>query len=101
MEPDKDQLIEEKKKIRSDKERAAFFETMMQTPGWELYVKLLNHHIQQRMEALIQPTPSLGEMAAEHNKGTVFGLTLARDLPRGTVEAAKTSGPATDEDDNE
>ena len=101
MEQDKDRLIEEKKKLHADRKRAQLFEGMMAHPGWQLYVALLNYHIGTRMEALIQPTPSLGELAAEHNKGAVFGLTLARDLPRGTVEAAKTSGPATDGEDDE
>lgn len=93
--------LEEIKKRKEDRERAALFEAMLKTPAWEAYEKLLNFHIGQRMASLIEPTLPNGELAAEHNKGTVFALTFARDLPRVTVEAAKTSGPATDGEDDE
>jgi hypothetical protein len=96
------QATEALKQRNSDIRRGRAFADMLNTEGWKEYEKLLNSHISQRMEQLITPTPPMGELGAEHNKGAVYALTFARDLPRVTVEAAKElakSGPATDGDD--
>lgn len=104
--PPMTEAMREAQKInRADVERFRAFEVMMKTEGWGLYVELLNHHINARMENYLQPTAPGGRDIEQHNKGTVFGLILARDLPSGTVTsmqeaiAASNAGNFPAEDD--
>ena len=73
----------QKKEMRAfnaeDVKRARAFREMMQTEGWGLFRSLLDAWVNERMNSLIGPTPSGGELVAEHAKGTVYGLIMARD----------------------
>lgn len=88
----------QKEQAKFDRERADAFAVMMKTQGWQLYCDLLNKHIATRTAKLFEPTPAGEEYAEQHNKGAVYGLLLARDIPSATVAAMKNSPqPAGDE----
>lgn len=73
-----------------DVKRARAFEAMCNTEGWKMYMELLNSHINDRASKLFQPTAnSLESLAVEHNKGALFGLIQARDLPSVSIAAMK------------
>lgn len=101
---DQQQVTELKKNRAKFKDQAEVFEALLRSPGWAFYEELINSQIARRMEGLINPTPTAGALESEHNKGAVYGLTQARDLPRVTVAAwkefVKSSGPATDGDED-
>jgi hypothetical protein len=73
----------------ADMKRARAFRDMMNTEGWKFYTELLNRHIEVRTQNLFGPTPEGGRDAEQHNKGAVYALILARDLPSVTVSAMK------------
>ena len=72
-----------------DIKRYRAFEAMLKTEGWGFYVELLNYHVNERMKGYLQPTEPGGRDKEQHNKGTVFGLLLARDIPSNTVASMK------------
>lgn len=73
----------------ADIKRGRAFAAMMKTEGWGLYLELLNNLIGTRTQNLFEPTPNGGRDIEQHNKGAVFGLIMARDLPSVTVAAMK------------
>ena len=83
-----DKVIE-LQKTATDIKRARAFEAMVKTEGWHFYTELLTGQINDRMKGILSPTPPGGRDASEHNKGTVFGLLLARDLPSTTIATMK------------
>lgn len=86
---DEAEVREAQRNKKFEKERAEAFEAMLKTPGWTMYQALLNAHVEQRTKNVFGPTPQGQENIAEHNKGVVYGLLFARDLPRTTVESTK------------
>lgn len=94
------ELLESARKAdKIDKERIQFFEAMVKSPGWPIYLELLNLRIQAFADAVLAPAGSVdGAVALEYVKGTMSGLVIARDLPSVIITAMKTSVPATDGD---
>lgn len=84
---------EAKKEIQSinrdDVKRAKAFKDMIKTEGWAYYQGLINTFIEQRMNAVLQPTSDSQQLASEHVKGAVYGLILARDAVQATVDAVQ------------
>ena len=80
---------EARKNLSQDIARARDMEAMMNTEGWKQYCLLLNGQIEQRTASLFTPTPVGGRDAEQHNKGTVYGLLYARDLPVTIVKSMK------------
>lgn len=56
---------------------------------WKVFEDLINAHINNRAQNVWGPTKAGEELVNEHNKGVVFGLLFARDLPAVTVNATK------------
>jgi hypothetical protein len=103
-----DAKTEAQRNRNEDIKRGRALELMMSTEGWRIYDHLINHHISLRTANLFDPTPSGGRDAEQHNKGAIYGLIFARDLPRVTVGAAKelvreanTGDAKSDQPDNE
>lgn len=90
---------EEERKVEFDRERADAFTVMMKTRGWDLYVQLLNAKIAERMANIFNPTEPGKEFAEQHNKGAIYGMLMARDLPSVTVKLASEATPAGGEEE--
>lgn len=83
-----------------DIKRVRAFEAMVATEGWKMYQDLINGNVSERTKDIFSPTPKGEESAAEHNKGAVFGLLYARDLPSVIIAAMKdqrSSDPASED----
>lgn len=65
-----------------DVRRARAFGELSRLEGWQMYVDLLNSYITDRGSQLMEPLDSDPNAAArqEYVKGTMFGLSLARDV---------------------
>lgn len=65
-----------------DRDRASIFEGLVRSPGWILFVELVNEIIEHRGAELLAPSGSIdGVLAGEHLKGSMSGLIMARDMP--------------------
>jgi hypothetical protein len=82
-------IKEAKRTNAEDVTRARDIEAMMNTAGWKAYHSLLNGQVLERTQNLFEPTPDDAVMKSEHNKGVLYGLILARDLPSVIVQTAK------------
>lgn len=80
---------EAKRILREDRELAELFATFPRNEAWKRYQTLLDKMIQKRTGDLFEPILDGQQLAAEHNKGVIYGLILARDLPTATVNAMK------------
>lgn len=90
---------------QKDRERAEGLEMLLKHPAWPLYVELLEAALERRGALLMEPLPA-NELNAversEHNKGAMYGIAFAKDLPRVTVAMAqeqRKSEPASEDDD--
>lgn len=87
-----------------DRERVELFEKMITTPGWEVYIVLLNAKIQMFADQLMNPCGSVDEcVAQEYVKGAMSGLIMARDIPDAIIAAKdqlRTISAEEDEDDD-
>lgn len=98
----REQLVRDAIKANKvDKERAEAFSALVVSEGWKFYTELLNYNIAQRTSTLFEPLKSGERDSSEHNKGAVYALIYARDLPQTIVvameELAKSSSePAGD-----
>lgn len=94
------EIREELRKQKFDRERAEAFGRLVATEAWQWYVELLNNNIGERTAMLLEPVEDGKHLASEHNKGTVYGLIYARDLLPHIIAVAKelkTSDPADEE----
>ena len=89
-----------------DRDRAAVLEGLVRTPGWRIFVELVNEIIEHRGAELLLPAGSIdGVLSGEHLKGSMSGLIMARDLPSviiAQMEAMKSTAQydaSEDEDD--
>ena len=107
---DPQQRIELAKQWRAaqkvDRERAEALSALSRHPGWAVFVSLIDSKLEADGMALLSPLDSMNDIPkAEHLKGTMYGLVLARDLPSFIVESMKAqdaSDPAhTEDDDND
>lgn len=93
----------------TDRHRAQVFKSLVATPGWAEYVKLLDTRIQLFADTMMMPAGSVdGMIALEHVKGTMRGLILARDLPSVIIQAMdqylrdqRAAGPREDDGDDD
>lgn len=86
----------------ADIKRAKAFEVMCNTDGWKMYQDLLNTHINDRVQKLFMPMNNLLMVTeVEHNKGAIFGLIQARDLPGVSIAAMKEIREAANSTDDE
>lgn len=83
------------KVARGDVKRVRAIEDIVRLEGWKYFEELLNHHISKRTQELFEPTPPGGRDAEQHNKGAIWGLIYARDLPRVIIAAFEEERKAT------
>ena len=85
-----------------DVKMAKAFKDMMRHEGFALFQDFLNKKIGERMNTVIGPTQPGAELPAEHTKGTVFGLILARDaiptIVSGYDEFVRSTGDAEEDE---
>lgn len=91
-----------------DRDRAEVLEGLIRTPGWRVFVELVNEIIEHRGAELLAPAGSIdGVLVGEHLKGSMSGLIMARDLPSviiAQMEAMKSPAQydaSEDEDDDD
>lgn len=81
------EIVEAAKLARADLKRARAIQDLLRLDGWKHIEEILNNHISRRTAELFEPTPAGGRDAEQHNKGAIWGLIYARDLPRAIVTA--------------
>lgn len=101
-----DDVKVELRKQKEDKERIGRLQGLLKSPGWSDFQDLMNVHINERAKRIFEPLLSDNlTLLQEHNKGAIYGLIWARDLPSVMItiadEARKSSDPATEELENE
>lgn len=75
---------------KEDRERAALFAVLVNSPGWKAYVLMLERKMQEKADRILQPSRNIdGCVELEYEKGALSGLVIARDLPSVTIAAAK------------
>lgn len=60
--------------------RMRAFEALVATEGWKEYQLLLASHISTRASVAFEPVELANVLKSEHQKGTIYGLILARDI---------------------
>jgi len=77
------------------------FKDLERTEGWKMFITILNTKLNNMGSELLDPLPLEGHNAAarnEHLKGTMYGLTMARDMVSTTIRGMEgvldTSNPA-------
>ena len=87
---------------KEDKEYREACEALSKFPPWLVYRNALNRRIETLGMSVLSPLDSvLGVTKAEYDKGTMYGLILARDLVEVSVQemnaARQTDGEGDDE----
>lgn len=80
-------LKEARRAAKEDLEKVEILGTLIKHSGWDIYIDQLNRMIAERMPTLL--TPTTDSLAGEHNKGAVYGLSLARDCVSNMIEMAQ------------
>lgn len=89
---------ESRAREKIDRERAELFVALLRTDGWKAYESLLASLLESKGSELLRPAGSLdGCIQAEHVKGTMYGLLLAKDLPGVTIASMRVQVPEEDE----
>lgn len=91
---------EQRREAARDAETVELFGILVKHPGFKRFQEVIDRMLKARGEFLLEPIPSLDAIpASEHQKGTMYGLALARDLPSVTIEVARQIREAQGEDD--
>lgn len=91
----------EREQMRHDVKRIRAFKDLVRTDGWKFFQELLNNRVGEMTKDLFnKPLPG-GERGEAYDKGLIYGLLWARDLPETTIAAFKddASEPAEEEKD--
>lgn len=92
-------LSDARKADAIDRERADFLQALVKTPGWKVYLELLNLRIQNFADQVMAPAGSInGMISSEYLKGAMSGVIIARDLPAVIIAAMEQLRPATHEE---
>lgn len=78
-----------KKADVEDVKKARALQALTKMEGWIFYQAALNNLIADKTKNIFEPTPADGRDAEQHNKGVVYGLIVARDLPNVIVGAMR------------
>ena len=91
---------EQRRKAADDEDLVQVLGLLIKHPGFKRYQDLLNSQLTVRGSFLLEPLPSLDSIpSSEHNKGTMYGLTLARDLPSSIIAVAQETRQDVEEDE--
>lgn len=88
VKPERELTIEQKQTLRT----ARVVKEMMATPGWQLYQKVLEHHLTLKRNEFEQPANTtldgIGQvLRAESAKGAIMGIRLALELAPSMIVA--------------
>ena len=100
MDNSNEQLLRDARRANTiDKERAQALSVLVKSEVWKIYSDLLNAKIAERSATLLEPLKHGERDSSEHNKGAVYGLIYARDLPHTIVAAMKELSLSSDAED--
>lgn len=88
MQDQRDIEKEQRELNKRDAERLELFRLLVKHPGWLAFEALLNEKLSDMGTDLMQPVARLDDLLPrEHQKGSMYGVALARDLPRVMIAA--------------